>query len=324
MLSSNRPYRLAIGGCFIAVLALCAIPALSQTQKLEDTKNQPKAEQSNSPIFPTTPPLIRVTVTPPQKEDRVPRRYEELCKTPETNEDADICQQWRMANAAEKQIYWLKKQYGLTKLEIGLLIGSILVTFAATAAALVAAHAAQKSAKVIPDLERAFVYISGLHHEVDVAKNDKGKTLISIRIYHHFKNSGATPTKRLIHHSSWKAFEGDIPENFDFPDLGDQEKVPVVIGPGGEILSAPLIIPANNVESAMKGVDAIYMWGWIDYDDVFPDSPRHRTEFCSKLLLPGLNDAGFPVVQTLHYKRHNGSDDECLKPPSPYVKPVQP
>ena len=326
MPSSNRLYRLAVGGCLAAALALGTIPALGQIQNSgnENTKNPPNAEQTNSSTFFTTPPPIHVTVTLPQKEDQTPRTYEELCQAPKTNDDADVCQQWRMANAAEKQIYWLKKQYDLTKLEIGLLIGSILVTLAASCAALIAAYAAQKSAKVIPVLERALVYVSGFHQEIGTTIVNGIKTLDHIRVYFHFKNTGATPTRHLVHYSNWKAFRGDIPEEFDFPDIGDQEKVPVVIGPGVEILSAPLIIPKDIIQSVMDGIDAIYLWGWIDYNDVFPDSPRRRTEFCSKLLLPGLSDAGFPIVQTLHYKRHNGSDDECLKPPSPYVKPTQP
>ena len=61
------------------------------------------------------------------------------------------------------------------------------------------------------------------------------------------------------------------------------------------------------------GTKKIYVYGWVEYNDVFPDTPRHRTEFCSQIVRVGdyLRAEGVPLG--LHsYEQYNGADDECL------------
>jgi hypothetical protein len=72
----------------------------------------------------------------------------------------------------------------------------------------------------------------------------------------------------------------DIPEDFGFPDselFGHG-----VIGPQGEMHTPVIRIRENELE-AIEPEFGRYLWGWVEYDDIFIDANRHRTEFCFEI-----------------------------------------
>jgi hypothetical protein len=127
-----------------------------------------------------------------------------------------------------------------------------------------------------------------------------------------WENSGDTPTRDLVTHVSLKFFDSQIPDNYDFPDLPERNISNALIGPRGTIHSASFLISVQDAQRVKDGSQRAYMWGWAEYDDIFSNTKRHRTEFCYELLFiePFPQRASFGHLM---HRTHNGADDECLK-----------
>jgi hypothetical protein len=129
------------------------------------------------------------------------------------------------------------------------------------------------------------------------------------------KNMGQTPTRNLILYFNGGKFDGEMPEDFDFPDSKATETG--LIGPGGTFLTPEIDFVANEFERTDANFKW-YVWGWVEYEDVFFDStPRHRTEFCFEarpVRDPHTNEIyiGFPM-----YRRFNAADWDTLRPFDP-------
>jgi hypothetical protein len=77
------------------------------------------------------------------------------------------------------------------------------------------------------------------------------------------------------------------------------------------------------MEAIRDGSQSLYLWGWAEYDDVFPGTPRRRTEFCYRIFVMGdPTDATVgnePGPQKVSFRwhlhnSHNGADGECGTP----------
>jgi hypothetical protein len=166
--------------------------------------------------------------------------------------------------------------------------------------------------------QRAFVLVKALEIEplTVLHQSPTGPLVdrvVGWRIGVKWENSGDTPTRDLFTHISLKSFDSEIPNNYDFPDLPDRSLSKALVGPRGTISSASFAIPVEQAQTVRAGAKYLYMWGWAEYDDVFPSTPRHRTEFCFEFLF----SEPFPQktsISHLMHGSHNGAEDECLKP----------
>jgi hypothetical protein len=120
----------------------------------------------------------------------------------------------------------------------------------------------------------------------------------------------------MRNHVSWKSFSGEVPADFDFPDVWgegeNQDEVTILVGPQSTLNGRTVGIPIRDVMMVADGVKRIFIWGWAEYDEVFPGKPRHRTEFFVELKLVG--DPETPDFNHLVLSietRHNGADEEC-------------
>jgi hypothetical protein len=137
------------------------------------------------------------------------------------------------------------------------------------------------------------------------------------------ENTGNTPTKYMISHSSMRIFTGDILANFEFPDLDERQGVRIFIAPKQWVGSFVFNVTREELLSCVGGHRRIFIWGWADYNDAFPNTPRHRTEFCYDITVAKDPSVG-PIGQSLsasQYRRHNAADDECDRRPKPYSAP---
>jgi hypothetical protein len=57
-----------------------------------------------------------------------------------------------------------------------------------------------------------------------------------------------------------------------------------------------------------------YLWGWIEYDDIFPGSVRHRTEFCFQIIFERLPPTNEGWLRYEPYSRFNAADEDCMRP----------
>jgi hypothetical protein len=67
----------------------------------------------------------------------------------------------------------------------------------------------------------------------------------------------------------------------------------------------------------------VFLYGWVEYDDVFEGTPRHRTEYCTQIVvegdvtihtLPGNPEQPHVPFRYQGHKKHNGADEECIRP----------
>jgi hypothetical protein len=178
------------------------------------------------------------------------------------------------------------------------------------------ADAANKSAKVAEDAlisgKRAFVFVKHIiSNKKSITQEIDNWDIVIV-----WKNTGNTPTKNLVCSANFEGFKENIPDDFDFPASLKYQPLRAVIGPGGEITHT-ITIPLQHLYINSPPPNKVYVWGWANYNDVFKDTQRHRTEFCFKIEQVGRGNST-TLSFNLHTK-YNGADDECYHQPAPYT-----
>lgn len=180
----------------------------------------------------------------------------------------------------------------------------------------VVAKAATDSAEVAENAlisgKRAYVFVKKITSTIESSDRMEGLDK-DWHITMFFENTGDTPTKDMIGDVNSDSFDDRIPDDFDYPD-SMRDKIRLVIGPK-QTIKHFISFPVYHVDHIFEQGKRIYVWGWVDYNDVFKDTLRHRTEFCFEMWKQGTG-LGFNICE-----KHNGSDEECYSNPSPYVSP---
>jgi hypothetical protein len=84
---------------------------------------------------------------------------------------------------------------------------------------------------------------------------------------------------------------------------------------------AAVDIPVDVFQAVQAGTHRMYIWGWADYDDIFQNTERHRTEFCTEILVTGSLSGAVPGLSFVTRTNYNGSDGQTMKKPTPYSPP---
>jgi hypothetical protein len=167
---------------------------------------------------------------------------------------------------------------------------------------------------------RAFIFLKKIEWRFRGQKSTH--TIVSWRFSPQWENGGNTPTKYMTNRINYAAFEQALDHTFDCPDIGDLEVANTMIGPKAIMHAAQIDIPVEVLDKIKDGTLHAYIWGWTDYNDVFPGTPRHRSEFCFEIMVDG--DVRTENCQFLFRRqgRHNGCDDECLHEPGAMFRKV--
>lgn len=134
-----------------------------------------------------------------------------------------------------------------------------------------------------------------------------------------WKNFRKRSPKDLIGISSYDLREDIIPDDFEFPDKilenGPPKKHKMFIGPEVLVPGANLTVPVFEAREIAAGRKHLYVWGWSEYSDGFTSTPRRRSEFACKIEWRGLPDDPNPNgIAATRCDKHNGADEECMKP----------
>lgn len=100
------------------------------------------------------------------------------------------------------------------------------------------------------------------------------------------RNGGQTPATNVITNVSCASMGRKELGTFGFPEFDLRGHG--VIGPGQKMFTPFFRVKADKLQNTPAEV-GWYFWGWVEYDDVFTGSIRHRTEFCFEIdhaLLP--------------------------------------
>jgi hypothetical protein len=141
-----------------------------------------------------------------------------------------------------------------------------------------------------------------------------------------WKNSGDTPTRNMIMHTSCMIQTTPLPPGFNFDDP-DAQTGRGLIPPNTQTLGgvaptppAPAITP-QDILDVRNGTKFIFLWGWARYFDVFPGTEQHITRFC--WLIDPVGDPTIPydansptrvIFRTIHHSEGNCADEECAAP----------
>jgi hypothetical protein len=164
--------------------------------------------------------------------------------------------------------------------------------------------------------QRAFLSVSNIGVGPHYTSPD-GKTVVSQEAQLAWSNDGTTPAKKAIASVSEQFSPSDLPEGFDYHDLGKIQP-PVGIAPKqtGIILFK---IPINDIRNGRENPQSrIFVWGWAVYNDAFPGDPPRLTEFCKRMFhsfIPAGKDVADPNVQMgwdwIACPTHNCYDEDC-------------
>jgi hypothetical protein len=127
------------------------------------------------------------------------------------------------------------------------------------------------------------------------------------------ENSGSTPTRGMRTCISFRRFGDDgPPADFQYPDGPDSLPLPApVVGGRSEIASAPMPFVAADLAAGN-----LYIWGWIEYSDVYENTPRHRTEFCVRVVVVGVDEDNDELrLQFSPFGPFNGAESDCMRKP---------
>ena len=134
-----------------------------------------------------------------------------------------------------------------------------------------------------------------------------------------WNNSGATPTRHLRVDTHRAFFPARMPDTYEFEE-DNQIPASHLAGPHSTFEGPPIVVPAFLITEVASAHQSLYIWGWVDYDDVFKyvlkrlfrRTTRHRTEFCVNVIPDRIADTDRYSFRFIFHNRYNGSDDECL------------
>jgi hypothetical protein len=124
-----------------------------------------------------------------------------------------------------------------------------------------------------------------------------------------WENSGATPTQNLKMWVSWARFTAPVPDDYPFPDRGERQGESItIIPPRGSVSTTVFTLDIEHALSLMQQRTFTYIWGWAEYEDIFPNTPRRRTEFCVQVLASQIgDDPPRMMVEFRHHRTHNSA-----------------
>lgn len=149
---------IALGGCLTVALVLSG-PGRAQNNEpiAEQAEHQTEAQEA--------PDITTLGVGFWEGKTGNPETYRGICQNPENNTQADLCQQWRTAEAANEQAEYARWQLYASLAGVAGLIVSLFFTGWAARAASRAAVAAEKAVKVTSETAqrelRAFIHHDG-------------------------------------------------------------------------------------------------------------------------------------------------------------------
>ena len=183
-----------------------------------------------------------------------------------------------------------------------------------------AVRASDRTASLVQEglISAQRAYVSLREFQVALTKNPLNDEIQTCTIQPIWENTGTTPTRNGRGHVNWKYFDRSVPADFDFADfdeLGNRilsydSYKPLIVGPRATALS-PIIGMEPAVLRQVRDLQGkLLIWGWAEYDEVFSDAKRHRTEFAYLVVVSGspASHVGFS-----QFKLHNGVDEDCMK-----------
>lgn len=323
----NRLLSAAARGCLVASLLLLPWAAIGQQHP-----QPPKATATTQTQQQAAPPPLTDSALRAIFDEAVKKYAEEKAANEptenrrESREASDLFAQWQQSRWGK----WSAIFAGIGLFANATAIGLIWLTFRETrrtAGAAVdqaeAANTANRHSLVNAQHElRAYVFMKEVVIQLHKGPGrmsangwDEGP-VHTFRIIANVGNSGSTPTRHLRAAINRTLRDSELPADFDYPD---GEIGPHVIGPNANMHLDDTPFSMAEIASVADGAKRAYVWAWIDYNDIFDDTPRHRTEFCFEVR--AVRDPTIPSIINLTFITRgpfNAFDSDCIRQPKPH------
>ena len=209
------------------------------------------------------------------------------CSIPKTDKEDDLCQQRRMAHAAEESACIARWQYWVSLFGLGGLLGTIVYSARSARAAAEAAEAATQSSIALVSTERANLRIiiksQNIEQSIRWILSDPTLNLgagAGLSINYAFKNYGRTPAFiKEITGEIVRSGEGLPPRPRYAPSglyapfegaLAADEST------NGISAGQDALLTADDVKAVDEGHRSIWFYGRVVYDDVFRTQHEYR------------------------------------------------
>jgi hypothetical protein len=134
-----------------------------------------------------------------------------------------------------------------------------------------------------------------------------------------WQNDGNTPTRDMRNHVSIRLFEGPIPRNWDVRDIwsdgvspDEGNRVALGIAPGRFLEGQSIAVSLDEMVKIVSETKTALLWGWAEYDDVFPKTKKHVTRFAVQIAAAGNpHDHQQLNFTYIFLPNYNCSDEEC-------------
>lgn len=273
---SDRLHHIAVRGCL--ALALCALLS-GHGSAQENATSPPKQTQEQQP---DTPRLPGIPADQPEAQPD-PEYYKASCDKPKSREDADLCEQRRMAQAAEAAVWWAAFQ---TKLGIAGFI-AVVLSLIFTGWAAWAASVAAKAAMAAVDTERAWVthdgYDSGLaiNPVIDGIRYEKGFVIELM-----WKNTGRSPAVHVTVYAANQLVGPNDPVPH-FAEKAATDARHAIIGPGARGGTALQVSGGDVFDRIKRREVQWFVYSKVTYGTISQPNKRHHTEFCALVEVNG-------------------------------------
>lgn len=266
--------NVAVRGCLIVCILICT-SALAQQQNgvgsdaaASNTGDHQSPERTGAKSATTH-------FAPGNRVD--PNTYRAICDSPKDKDHADLCQQWRVAEAAESQIW-------LTGVGLVLVFGTLVFTAIAARAARDAVKEGEKAtaaALQAVGMERAWITFGGFScGAIPVEKTmEPSKGIQGFGYIVTWKNTGRTPALRLTCYTDYRiVFPPEMIPTFeaDEPPTDGLKSVP--LGPGDTVHTK---LKHLRLEDAGMHVHLV-VYSRVEYYDLISSIMR-ISEICARV-----------------------------------------
>ena len=231
-----------------------------------------------------------------------PEQHTHPCGLTDSPEVADLCEQRRMAEAAIRQVRWVKAQFWATIGEIALLLAAVGASIYAGWQARNAVIIANVSTAIAQDTAkrelRAYVGIDALEVESSnltsqnyVPTTIQAGTRATDLLLVTMKNSGQTPAQKVRVWAGWRSvrYGTFLAQGHDFQADIDGSMAQVAnqrllvasersLFPQQYYTTQVLIADLTPFRQAVQSAANLYVFGRIDYEDIFGEA--RMTKFC--------------------------------------------
>lgn len=197
--------------------------------------------------------------------------YRAICEKPKDRDYADLCQQWRVAEAAIEQSYWAQPQFIASALTVLGLVVTIVVSIRATNAAIKAAEATQEAATAaigseLPNFAIIAINVGNKSDPVSyvtLLNAGKGSAVIT----------GECLCPAIVHELAPNPiYSVYIERRVDFA-------APIEPGKTYKVEKGGFYAP-GEWRSVLDGDSNLWIYGYVDYLDFL--KTEHRVGFCAK------------------------------------------